>query len=52
MRARQRVAVRQGCGIEEASFSGRGGISVVIIKWLLTDTLMCKETAPCYGKTP
>lgn len=50
MRVRKRVTVRQECGIEVASFTGGDEISVVIIKLLLTDTLIYKETVTCYGK--
>lgn len=52
MRVRQRVTLGQGCGIEVASFTGDDGISVVIIKLLLADTLIYKETMTCYGKNP
>lgn len=50
MRVRQRVTVGQGCGIEVASFTGGDEISVVIIKLLLADTLIYKETMTSYGK--
>lgn len=50
MRVTQRVTVGQGCGIEVASFTGGDGLSVVIIKLLLADTLIYKETVTCYGK--
>lgn len=50
MRVRQRVTVGQGCGIEVASFTGGDEISAVIIKLLLADTLIYKETMTSYGK--
>lgn len=50
MRVRQRVTVGQGYGIEVVSFTGGDEISVVIIKLLLADTLIYKETMTSYGK--